>query len=560
MAQSFTDDFVADAIGQVPANWTAVEPGTSEFRARDLLGAHAARLLDAANADVPQGIRDFGFDSLAGYLEIVVRPAQTNAYLAIRTQVKTTGSALTIYFYGTGEIRYVKLNDDGSFNTDQLIQSYSANTDYTIRIEWDVALHHGWRVLINAADKGWLNDNVTQAIDAVEHVRVDGHGATSGTLWTKSLTVNSTSEVNVKPNTPTCTVDSVVGDVANLSSGPFSDPNPGDTHAASRWIVRYAGGGAVVEDTGEDAVNLLTYQTTVPLPANASLEAVVLHKDNGGLWSDESAPAPFSTPAWTGAVRPATAWTGFARPEAGGVGPGRFFTDFTDTNLADWETGGTGAGFSIVDDASAPGGKSLRIVVPNYPGTNLENVWIRPLISLFDASTAQVIEFLMVVRHEGWVLGDPGYIGALLGDVNAAAGWKYSAGFKARQPTSVYLWNSPPVGFGGIEAQATTPVNRVANEWYWLRVLCESRADDVAVDDVVRLRTWADGDPEPAAWQQTFTAQAGIKPSQAGIFCGRDNDGFNVYFGQFSMGLEGAVAPSSGSPWSAPARPVTSWS
>lgn len=559
MAQSFTDDFVADAIGAIPAGWTAVEPGASEFRVRDLSGAHAAKLLDAANADSPQGIRDFGFASTLGYLQIVVRPAQTNAYLAIRTKVKTTGSFLTIYFYATGEIRYVKLNNDGSFQADQFIQGYSANTDYTVRIDWDVALHHGWRVTINGSDKGWLNDAVTQAIDAVEHVRVDGHSATAGTLWTKSLTVNSTSEANVKPNTPTCSVDSVVGSVANLSSSPFSDPNPGDTQAAARWIVRYAGGGAVIEDTGEDAVNLLAYQTTVPLPANASLEAVVLHKDNGGLWSDESAPAPFSTSAWTAcAPRPATAWTACPAPSGGGVlEPDQFFTDFAGYALgaieqhADWSVEGATGWFTVVD-AATESGRVLRADKIGPTGYNFAR-WTEPA-----GTTA--IEAVARMRFVGATVSDR-MVFLMLGQGAADHYFGGSVGY-GQAPGDP---DQERVTEADLTAQYSPLTQDLAfgiasGAWFLVRV------QNTQDPDRIRVRVWLDGEDEPGTWDlvlnRIITTLVPFIGYGAGLGPGHSEAGTAEY-DWIGVGVDGMVAPTAdeaAQSWEpCAAAPTTAW-
>jgi plastocyanin len=79
-----------------------------------------------------------------------------------------------------------------------------------------------------------------------------------------------------------------------LSAAPFSDPDPGDSHAASQWVVRNAASGAVVHDSGEDAVGLTNHLTAALFPG-AEHEFQVRFKDARGAWSGYSAPSRFRT-------------------------------------------------------------------------------------------------------------------------------------------------------------------------------------------------------------------------------------------------------------------------
>jgi N-acetyl-anhydromuramyl-L-alanine amidase AmpD len=83
-----------------------------------------------------------------------------------------------------------------------------------------------------------------------------------------------------------------------LKASAFSDPDAGDTHAASQWLVRRAEDNVVVFDSGDDAAN----KTSCLVPAGTLVYATtynwqVRYKDNHGTWSDYSLPTTFTTMA-----------------------------------------------------------------------------------------------------------------------------------------------------------------------------------------------------------------------------------------------------------------------
>ncbi len=70
------------------------------------------------------------------------------------------------------------------------------------------------------------------------------------------------------------------------------------THAASQWQITLAtdtGFAAVVEDSGEDAVNLLSYTVVTPLDHTTEYIWRVRYKDTSGDFSEYSVPFTLTT-------------------------------------------------------------------------------------------------------------------------------------------------------------------------------------------------------------------------------------------------------------------------
>jgi hypothetical protein len=79
-----------------------------------------------------------------------------------------------------------------------------------------------------------------------------------------------------------------------LSAGAFSDPDIGDVHLASEWVLRDVNAGQVVLNTGEDANNKTSLQVT-GLAANTTYGWMVRFRDDRGLWSEYSEETLFTT-------------------------------------------------------------------------------------------------------------------------------------------------------------------------------------------------------------------------------------------------------------------------
>jgi alpha-L-fucosidase 2 len=118
-----------------------------------------------------------------------------------------------------------------------------------------------------------------------------------GLYFEKAFTI-TVANVNEAPATPTNLLPA--NGAVNQSPTPalqtsvFSDPDAGDTHAASEWLVWL--GSTNVFDSGTDPIN----KTNLTVPSDklefaATYNWQVRFQDNHGLWSGYSTPTTFST-------------------------------------------------------------------------------------------------------------------------------------------------------------------------------------------------------------------------------------------------------------------------
>lgn len=125
------------------------------------------------------------------------------------------------------------------------------------------------------------------------------HGSPGGSGMAGIIVVSAVA-LNRPPATPS-NVAPLAGAVDQaltpvLKSGAFSDPDAGDFHAASQWVIRVAPNGPIVFDSGDDGVGRL--QRTVPaglLSEFTSYSWQVRHRDGRGAWGGYSAPTTFRT-------------------------------------------------------------------------------------------------------------------------------------------------------------------------------------------------------------------------------------------------------------------------
>lgn len=125
------------------------------------------------------------------------------------------------------------------------------------------------------------------------------HGSPGGSGMAGVIVVSAVA-LNRPPATPSNAVplpgavDQALTPV--LKSGAFSDPDAGDFHGASQWVVRVAPNGPIVFDSGDDVVGRV--QRAVPaglLSTFTSYSWQVRHRDGRGAWSAYSAPTTFRT-------------------------------------------------------------------------------------------------------------------------------------------------------------------------------------------------------------------------------------------------------------------------
>jgi O-glycosyl hydrolase len=123
---------------------------------------------------------------------------------------------------------------------------------------------------------------------------------TENGLWVEEPFTITVIDINAAPNTPTnlspaaATVN--VPLTVTLQASAFSDPNVGDSQAASEWLIQSAADNAVVIDTGTDAADTTSYG--VPSGLLDYLTAYtwqVRYQDNHGAWSSYSIPTAFTS-------------------------------------------------------------------------------------------------------------------------------------------------------------------------------------------------------------------------------------------------------------------------
>lgn len=122
----------------------------------------------------------------------------------------------------------------------------------------------------------------------------NGHGVA---LFSGSGSV--TTPANQPPATPTISAGSLTSSGATLTGSAFSDPDVGDTHAASQWQVTTSadtGYAAPVISTGDDATNKTSLAVT-GLSASTAYIARVRYKDSAGNYSEWATSASFTTAA-----------------------------------------------------------------------------------------------------------------------------------------------------------------------------------------------------------------------------------------------------------------------
>jgi uncharacterized membrane protein YphA (DoxX/SURF4 family) len=174
-------------------------------------------------------------------------------------------------------------------------------------LNWSVSEDATWLSLdpISGSSTG-EHDAVTVSVnisgmDAGDYnatITITAEGATN-----TPQTVPVSLTVNQRPNQPSNILPAAgatgVSLTPTLSSSDFSDPDPGDTHAASRWQVATGCtcNPTIVFDTERDTVNLIT----ITIPPEEELEPGktyhwrVQYQDNHGAWSEWSDWTSFTT-------------------------------------------------------------------------------------------------------------------------------------------------------------------------------------------------------------------------------------------------------------------------
>jgi hypothetical protein len=143
------------------------------------------------------------------------------------------------------------------------------------------------------------SDKLTDSTTYYWRVRhQDHHGKWSNYSTETSFTTAVTQEPVQPSNVSPANGDTDVSLTPTLSSSAFSDPDTGDTHAASQWQVTATSGdySSSVFDSRTDNVSLT--QIGIPsgkLSGNATYYWRGRHQDSHGKWSEYSTETSFTT-------------------------------------------------------------------------------------------------------------------------------------------------------------------------------------------------------------------------------------------------------------------------
>jgi internalin A len=221
------------------------------------------------------------------------------------------------------------------------------------------------------------------------HVRhQDNHGVWSSWSSETSFTTASASPANQSPSQPgnvsPSNAATGVSLTAALQSSGFSDPDSGDTHAASQWQVTTTAGNytSPVFDSNTDPSHL-TDLTTPSLNYSTTYYWHVRHQDNHGAWSGWSTETSFTTaaapppanqsPNQPGHVSPSNAATSVS------VTPTLQSSAFSDPDAGDthgtsqWQISTTAGSYSSpVFDSSTD---TLHLISINAPSLNYSTTY-----------------------------------------------------------------------------------------------------------------------------------------------------------------------------------------
>jgi hypothetical protein len=131
-----------------------------------------------------------------------------------------------------------------------------------------------------------------------------------GGLWFENALTITITDINKPPAAP-ANVSPLDADgsqplTPTLQTSTFNDPDAGDSHAATQWLIRRTADNVLVFDSGEDS----THKTTVAVPAGVLEFATgynwqARYEDSHSFWSEYSAATAFTTapPALTTLVK-----------------------------------------------------------------------------------------------------------------------------------------------------------------------------------------------------------------------------------------------------------------
>jgi hypothetical protein len=196
---------------------------------------------------------------------------------------------------GSATLRGI-LNDKGTATTVSVSFEWATDNYYTNNgNSYNNETTPPWPMLSTGAFSfalGGLSPETTYHFRA----KATGYGTAYGVDMT--FTTGPLQPPNQPPNVNPIQGALCVSLPVTLQSAPFSDPDPGDTHAASQWQIRTSAGdyASPVYDSGRDTIDLTSITLTEnELDYSTTYYWRVSHQDNHGAWSNWSIETMFMT-------------------------------------------------------------------------------------------------------------------------------------------------------------------------------------------------------------------------------------------------------------------------
>jgi hypothetical protein len=195
----------------------------------------------------------------------------------------------------------VQQTSDGGYVMTGQTQSYGSGSWDLWVIKADGNGNQMWQKLAGgtASDCGYSVQETSDGGFAALGITAS-YGAGGDDLWLMKLGSSMTNPPDTPGNVAPADGAAGISLTPTLQSSGFSDPDTGDTHAASEWQLRIGTGdySSLAFDSGRDTTNL----TAIAVPSGRLSDSTtyywrVRHQDNHGAWSSWSAETSFSVEA-----------------------------------------------------------------------------------------------------------------------------------------------------------------------------------------------------------------------------------------------------------------------